>query len=48
MGTNRVPLVADLYLFWFERDFMVSLSDDTQADTLKLLTQQIFGRPFEY
>ena len=31
MGTNRVPLVADLFLFCCERDFMMSLSDDKQA-----------------
>ena len=32
MGTNCVPLVADLFLFCYEGDFMMSLSDDTQAD----------------
>ena len=32
MGTNSAPLVANLYLFCYERDFMMSLSDDTQAD----------------
>ena len=32
MGTNCDPLVADLYLFCYERDFMMSLSDDKQAD----------------
>ena len=26
MGTNRVPLVADLFLFCYERDFMKMLS----------------------
>ena len=31
MGTNCAPLVADLFLFSFERDFMMSLSDDKQA-----------------
>ena len=34
MGTNRAPLVADLFLFCYERDFMVSLSDDKQADVI--------------
>ena len=34
MGTNCVPLVADLFLFGYERDFMMSLSDDTQADVI--------------
>ena len=32
MGTNCAPLVADLFLFCYERDFMMSLTDDTQAD----------------
>ena len=32
MGTICVPLVVDLFLFCFERDFMMSLSDDKQAD----------------
>ena len=29
---NKTPLVADLFLFCYERDFMMSLSDDKQAD----------------
>ena len=24
MGTNCAPLVADLFLFWYERDFVIS------------------------
>ena len=32
MGTNCAPLVADLFLFCYERDFMTSLSDDNQSD----------------
>ena len=28
MGTNCAPLVADLFLFCYERDFLLSLSDD--------------------
>ena len=31
MGTNCAPLVADLFLFCYERDFMLSLSDDNQS-----------------
>ena len=31
MGTNCAPLVADLFLFCYERDFMMSLSNDKQA-----------------
>ena len=34
MGTNCAPLVADLFLFWYERNFMMSLSDDKQADVI--------------
>ena len=35
MGTNCAPLVADLFLFWYERDFMTSLSDVKQAEIIK-------------
>ena len=31
MDTNCAPLVLDLFLFCYERDFMMSLSDDKQA-----------------
>ena len=34
MGTNCASLVADLFLFCYEMDFMMSLSDDKQADTV--------------
>ena len=34
MGTNCAPLVAELFLFCYERDFMLSLSDDKQADII--------------
>ena len=34
MVTNCAPLVADLFLFCYERDFMMSLSDDKQADII--------------
>ena len=34
MGTNCAPLVADLFLFCYERDFMMSLSDDKQANVI--------------
>ena len=34
MGTNCAPLVADLFLFFYERDFMMSLSDDKQTDVI--------------
>ena len=35
MGTNCAPLVADLFLFCYERDFMLSLSDNNQADIIE-------------
>ena len=35
MGTNCAPLVADLFLFCYERDFMKNLSSDNQADVFK-------------
>ena len=34
MGTHCAPLVADLFLFCYQRDFMMSLSDDKQADVI--------------
>ena len=34
MGTNCAPLVADLFLFCYERDSMMYLSDDQQADII--------------
>ena len=37
MGTNCAPLVADLFLFCYERDFMTSLSDVKQLKLLKHL-----------
>ena len=35
MGTNCAPLVADLLLFRYERDFMTSLSDVKQAEIIE-------------
>ena len=35
MGTNFAPLVADLFLFCYERYFMKDLSSDNQADVIK-------------
>ena len=34
MGTNCAPLVADLFLFCYERDLMTSVSGDNQADSI--------------
>ena len=35
MGTNCAPLVADLFLFFYEKDFMLSLSDNNQTDIIE-------------
>ena len=35
MGTNCAPLVAGLFLFCYERDFMLSLSEDNQSDVIE-------------
>ena len=35
MGANCARLVADLFLFCYERDFMLSLSDNNQADIVE-------------
>ena len=35
MGTNCAPLVAELFLFCYARDFMTSLSNDIQADSIE-------------
>ena len=35
MGTNCAPLVADLFLFCYERVFMLSISDNNQADDVE-------------
>ena len=35
MGTNCAPLVADLFLFCYERDFMLSLSPSSQNDIIE-------------
>ena len=43
MGTNCAPLFADLFLFCYERDFIMSLSGDKQADIIyAFITLQIF------
>ena len=35
MGTNCAPLVAGFFLFCYERDFMLSLSDNNQTDIVE-------------
>ena len=34
-GTKCAPLVADLFLFCYERDFMMSLSEEEQSEVIK-------------
>ena len=34
LGTNCAPLIADLVFFCYERDFLMSLSNDKQADII--------------
>ena len=35
MGTNCAPLVADQFLFCYETDFMLSLSEDNQSNFIE-------------
>ena len=35
MGTNCAPLVADLFLFCYERNCMLSSSDNNQTDIIE-------------
>ena len=35
MGTNCAPLDADLFLFCYVRDFMLTLSDNNQTDIIE-------------
>ena len=43
MGTNCSPLIADLSLFCYERDFMTSLSYRKEAEII-----QAFNSPTRY
>ena len=38
MGTNCASVIADLFLFFYERDFMTSLSYNEEAELIKHLT----------
>ena len=35
MGTNCAPLVADVFLFCYDRDFMLPLSDANQSEVIE-------------
>ena len=37
MGTSCAPLEADPFLLCYERDFMMSLSEDNQSDVIEAL-----------
>ena len=37
MGTNCAPMVADLFLYCYGRDFMKPLSGDKQTDIIDAL-----------
>ena len=43
MGTDCALLVADQFLFCYERDFMLSLSEDNQSDVI-----ETFNSTFRY
>ena len=43
MGTNCAPLVADLFLFSYERNFLLSLSEDYQSGVI-----EAFNSTFRY
>ena len=43
MGTNCAPPIADLFLFCNERDFMLSLSEDSQSEVI-----EAFNSTFRY
>ena len=42
MDTNCAPLVADLFLFCYEMDFVMSLSGDKQADIIEATKARYF------
>ena len=43
MGNNSVPMITDSLLFCYEKDFMMSLSDDKQANVI-----DAFSTTFRY
>ena len=43
MGTNCAPLVADLFLFCYENDFMMSLSEGKLSEVI-----EAFSSTFRY
>ena len=45
MGTNCAPLVADLFIFCNERDFIMSLSDDKKGVIFHVFLLRIIFDP---
>ena len=41
MGTNRALLVANLFLFCYERELMMSLSYDKQANVIDVFNTMV-------
>ena len=46
MGTNCASLAADLFLFCYERDFMLSLSDNNQTDIIGVFNLLKIDNPY--
>ena len=38
MGTNYAPLIVDLFLFCYEREFMLPLSDNNKTNVTESLS----------
>ena len=36
MGTNCAPLLADIFLYWYQRDFMSDLHKSKQRDLIDM------------
>ena len=43
IGTNCAPLVAGLFLFCYERDFTMSLSEEKQSEVI-----EVFSSAYRY
>ena len=39
MGTNLAPHIADLFVFCYEKDFILSLSDNNQGDVIEAFSK---------
>ena len=48
MGTNCAPLVANLVMFCYESDFMVSFSDNKQADVIDAFKEIYLSKALTY